>query len=184
MVQQHPTSDGAMPDQKDHEIIILGIDPGLGVTGFGCIHYQNKVMKLLEFGTIKPKASLSLADRLEHIGTQLNEVFVRCKPDVCSIEDVFVMNFARPALNLAHARGVCFYIASQNCCPPIVYTTRFVKKTVCGYGNATKDQVIYMVRHLLSYNQPIPHDAADALALSICHATHHTYNRRLEAQLP
>ncbi|MCA8837515.1 MAG: crossover junction endodeoxyribonuclease RuvC [Proteobacteria bacterium] len=159
--------------------VILGIDPGLGVTGFGCIRTDGDKFELIEFGTIRPSSKLSLAERLGLIGDGLNDVFERLAPELCSIEDVFVMKFARPALTLAHARGVAMYVANQRKCPVHEYTTRYVKQSVCGYGNATKDQVIYMVRHLLSYNQPIPSDAADALAIAICHSNSARQARRL-----
>ena len=152
-------------------MIILGIDPGSVVTGYGVIDHQKRQMKLVECGCIKMKAGSPLPARLKRIYDGICEVLDRCGPEQVAIESTFSGKSPKSALTLGHARGVAM-LASANAELPISeYAPREIKQSVVGTGAASKEQIQYMVQMLLKLPRPPrPSDAADAVAIAICHA--------------
>jgi crossover junction endodeoxyribonuclease RuvC len=152
---------------------VLGIDPGSETTGWGVVEGDGRRYRLVEYGTIKapPRERFSL--RLLKISDGLEAVMVRLKPDACSIEEAFYATNVKVALKLGQVRGVALLAAERARLEIHEYSPRLVKQTVVGYGNAEKHQVQEMVRVLLALAAvPEPHDAADALAIAICHFHH------------
>jgi crossover junction endodeoxyribonuclease RuvC len=152
---------------------VLGIDPGSETTGWGVVEGDGRRYRLIEYGTIKapPRERFSL--RLLKISEGLEAVITRLKPDACSIEEAFYATNVKVALKLGQVRGVALLAAEHAHLEIHEYSPRLVKQTVVGYGNAEKHQVQEMVRVLLSLARvPEPHDAADALAIAICHFHH------------
>jgi crossover junction endodeoxyribonuclease RuvC len=163
---------------------VLGIDPGSETTGWGVVEGDGDGhrYRLVEFGVLRLSTSLSFAARLLRISIGLEEVIDRLKPDACAIEDAFYAVNAKVALKLGQVRGVALLMAERAALDISEYSPRLVKQTVAGYGNAEKQQVQEMVRVLLSLKAiPEPHDAADALAVAICHFHHAGIGRRLAA---
>ena len=163
---------------------VLGIDPGSETTGWGVVEGDGdgRKYRLVEFGALKLVPSATFSSRLLKISRGLEEVIARLKPDACAIEDAFFANNPKVILKLGQVRGVALLVAEVAALEITEYSPRLVKQTVAGYGNADKHQVQEMVRVLLSLERvPEPHDAADALALAICHFHHAGIGRRLLA---
>jgi len=163
---------------------VLGIDPGSETTGWGVVEGDGNGRKyrLIEFGALKLSPSASFSSRLLKISCGLEEVIARLKPDACAIEDAFYAANPKVTLKLGQVRGVALLVAESAALEISEYSPRLVKQTVAGYGNAEKQQVQEMVRVLLSLTSvPEPHDAADALAVAICHFHHAGIARRLLA---
>jgi crossover junction endodeoxyribonuclease RuvC len=159
---------------------VLGIDPGSQVTGWGVIEGNGHRYRIIEYGSIKASASESFASRLLKISNGLEEVIARLQPNACAIEDAFLKSNVQVTLKLGQVRGVALLAAARSALDIHEYSPRLIKKTVVGYGNAEKHQVQEMVRVLLSLkNIPEPHDAADALAVAICHFHHAGTKRRI-----
>jgi crossover junction endodeoxyribonuclease RuvC len=155
---------------------ILGIDPGSGSTGYGIIETDGSRHAAVEFGAIKTHTRQPFHERLLKIHTELNAILAREKADVMAIEEVFHATNVQSALKLGHARGVALLVAAQQGLPVYEYSPLEIKSAVVGYGRAEKTQVQMMVRLLLNLVEiPSPDDAADALAVAICHA--HRMNR-------
>ena len=157
-----------MPEQET--IRILGIDPGSRATGYGVITKKANQLYYVTCGIIKLGSKYAFNDRLKVIFDGLSEVIESHKPTVAAVEDVFVAANPRTALKLGHARGVAVLAALQNGMRVYDYTPRMVKQAVVGYGNADKQQVQQMVRVLLQLSASPSSDAADALAVAMCHA--------------
>jgi crossover junction endodeoxyribonuclease RuvC len=152
-------------------MIILGIDPGYATTGIGVIEYIGSKLIHIHHEAIITKASADFSDRLVDISNQLDTLFTTYKPDCVAIESLFFSKNTKTAIYVAQARGVMVLISKQHKNEVFNYTPPQVKSGVCGYGNAEKKQVQYMVQKLLNLNTiPKPDDAADALAIAICHA--------------
>ncbi|OGQ97152.1 MAG: crossover junction endodeoxyribonuclease RuvC [Deltaproteobacteria bacterium RIFOXYD12_FULL_57_12] len=149
---------------------ILGIDPGSRVTGYGVIEKSGGRLSLVSCGVIKMQAQLSMPERLQVIYNGLSEVIRSEAPAVAAVEDVFVAVNPRSALKLGHARGAAVLAAVQHGLAVFDYTPRLVKQAVVGYGQADKGQIQQMVRVLLRLSASPSADAADALAVAICHA--------------
>ena len=150
---------------------ILGIDPGIATVGFGVVDSEKGKMKYIACGTINTPAHTSLSSRLDQIYNDLNELFETFKPDVISIEELFFNTNITTGIAVSHGRGVILLAAYRAGIPVFEYTPLQVKQAVVGYGRAQKKQVIDMVRRLLNMPAPPkPDDAADAVALAICHA--------------
>ena len=145
---------------------ILGIDPGIGICGFGLIEGT----KLLDYGVVTTPINTPLPGRLKELYDSLREVFKETKPDVVSVEKLFFSKNITTGISVAEARGIVLLVAEQNKLPIFEYTPNEIKKTLTGYGNANKKQMQEMVRlHLKLKNIPKPDDAADALAAAITH---------------
>ncbi|MDX1775043.1 MAG: crossover junction endodeoxyribonuclease RuvC [Desulfobulbales bacterium] len=155
---------------KQESRCILGIDPGSRATGYGVIAINESRLHYVACGVIRLGAKHAFNDRLKVIFDGLCEVIAVHKPGEAAVEDVFVAANPRTALKLGHARGVAVMAALHNGLPVHDYTPRMVKQAVVGYGNAEKQQVQQMVRVLLQLSAPPSADAADALAVAMCHA--------------
>jgi crossover junction endodeoxyribonuclease RuvC len=163
---------------------VLGIDPGSEATGWGVVEGDatGNSYRLVEFGVIKLSSSASFSSRLLKISRGLEEVIDRHQPNACAIEEAFYSVNPKVTLKLGQVRGVALLVAERAALEIAEYAPRRVKQTVAGYGNADKQQVQQMVRVLLSLRAiPEPHDAADALAVAICHFHHAGVNQRLLA---
>ena len=155
-------------------MIILGIDPGLATTGFGVITTNRGKHSPVEYGTVLTKAKTLLEDRLLILHNEIGAVMDRHKPDAVSIEELFFNTNTTTAVDVCQARGVILLAAVKRGLPLYEYTPLQVKQAVVGYGRAEKQQVIYMTRVLLGLDAPPkPDDAADALAIAICHANNY-----------
>jgi crossover junction endodeoxyribonuclease RuvC len=149
---------------------IFGIDPGSERTGYGCLETDGRVARLVTCGAISAPARDAFPQRLARIHRELSILLASCAPDCVAIESVFHAVNARSALKLGHARGVAMLAAVEFGCPVVEYTPAAIKRAVVGYGRAEKHQVQQMIKLLLGLEQPpSPHDAADALAVAMCH---------------
>lgn len=150
---------------------ILGIDPGVAIVGFGLIESDRGQQRMLQYGAITTQAGLPLATRLVQIGNDLEQLITQFKPDEIAIEELFFSKNITTGIAVAHGRGVILYTAEKMRVPIYEYTPMQVKQAVVGYGLAEKKQVMDMTRRLLKLKSvPRPDDAADALAIAICHA--------------
>ena len=151
-------------------MIILGIDPGTLVTGFGVIAAGGGRIDVLACGAIRNEGSTPMALRLKLIFSSLAEVIEEFHPDECAVETAFYGKNAQSALKLGQARGVVLLAAVQREIPIYEYSPREVKKAIVGSGTASKEQVQYMVKALLRLKEaPRPLDVSDALAVALCH---------------
>lgn len=151
--------------------IILGIDPGTRITGYGIISAGNGKVEPLDFGCIKPPALLSLQERYRIIFDSLEQLICQYKPVAVSVESQFVMKNVQSALKLGMAKGMVYLAAERQKIPVFEYAPKKAKQAVVGNGSASKMQVQKMIAMLLCLpTLPEPEDAADALALAICHA--------------
>jgi crossover junction endodeoxyribonuclease RuvC len=149
---------------------VFGIDPGSDRTGYGCIDSDGRRHRLVLCGAIKAGAADTFPDKLAAIHAALTRILAECRPECVVIENLFYATNVRSALKLGHARGVAMLAAVEAGLPVIEYTPAEIKRAVVGYGRAEKAQVGQMVKLLLGLESvPSPHDAADALAVAICH---------------
>ena len=152
-------------------MIILGIDPGYAIVGYGVIKYEANRFSVLDYGAITTPAGMPFVDRLEAIYNELNIIFEKHKPEAMAIEKLFYNTNAKTVIDVAQARGVTVLAAHQNKAEIYEYTPLQVKQSVVGYGRAEKKQVQEMTRVILNLEKvPKPDDTADALAMAICHA--------------
>lgn len=150
---------------------ILGIDPGFATIGFGLVEAERGLARMVTYGAITTPAGLPLSRRLYQIGSDMEDLIGQLKPDVISIEELFFNTNITTGIAVAHGRGVLLYTAEKCGVPLYEYTPSQVKLAVTGYGKAEKRQVMDMTRRLLKLGKvPRPDDAADALALALCHA--------------
>ncbi|MBR5490636.1 MAG: crossover junction endodeoxyribonuclease RuvC [Oscillospiraceae bacterium] len=150
---------------------VLGIDPGIATVGFGVVDFVGSKLSYVSCGIISTPAKTALSYRLDLIYNDLNQLFETFKPDVISIEELFFNTNITTGISVAHGRGVILLAAYKAGIPVFEYTPLQVKQAVVGYGRAEKKQVIDMVRRILNMSAPPkPDDAADAVALAICHA--------------
>ncbi len=150
---------------------ILGIDPGSIVCGYGVIDKNGQSLSLVEYGVVEAKKKFaSLPQRLELIYSRLGSVIERALPDEAAIESVFFAKNAQSLAKLSHARGVAMLSATIKQIPIIEYSAKEIKRSVTGNGNASKEQVQFMVRSMLKIDEtPDFFDATDALAVAVCH---------------
>jgi len=152
---------------------ILGIDPGSETLGWGIVEGEGQKYRLVEYGVIKSSPRERFAKRLLKIADSVEKLVEEFQPDTLSIEEAFYAVNVNVALKLGHVRGVVLVVAERAGLEIGEYSPRLIKQTVVGYGNAEKHQVQEMVRLLLKLQKvPEPHDAADALAVAICHFHH------------
>lgn len=152
--------------------IILGIDPGLQHTGWGIIAANGNHLSFIACGTIHSKANLPLAERLKQLNEGINEAISRHKPDEAAIEETFVSVNGQSTLKLGQARGALLLTLCLSDLNVYEYSATMVKKSVVGTGHADKHQIGMMVKTLLPASNASQADAADALAIAICHAHH------------
>ncbi|MEP3476223.1 MAG: crossover junction endodeoxyribonuclease RuvC [Hyphomicrobiales bacterium] len=161
---------------------IIGIDPGLRFMGWGIIDFDGVRLSYVTGGTLKSNAKESLAERLASLYKGLHEVIELHEPQEAAVEQTFVNKDAVATLKLGQARGIALLVPALHGCPVAEYAPNMVKKTVTGSGHADKDQIHAMLRHLLPKAKPETDDAADALAIAICHA-HNRGQDRLRSAL-
>jgi len=163
-------------------MIILGLDPGLGTTGWGLIAADGNRLTHVGNGQIKTDSAMPLATRLLAIDLALTDLILEHRPDGAAVEEVFVNVNPQSTLKLGQARGVILLNAARSGMEVGEYAARLVKKSVVGVGNASKDQVHAMVQRLLPGAKIVGSDAADALAVAITHAHHLASARRMPAR--
>ncbi len=150
---------------------ILGIDPGIAIVGFGLIESERGSVRMLQYGAVTTAAGLPLATRLVQIENDMTALLSQLKPDEIAIEELFFSKNITTGIAVAHGRGVILCTAERLGVPVFEYTPMQVKQAVVGYGLAEKRQVMDMTKRLLKLKAvPKPDDAADALAIAICHA--------------
>lgn len=150
---------------------ILGIDPGYAIVGFGLVENGGGKQRLLSCGAINTPAGLRLSARLLQIANDLEELLARFNPDALAIEELFFNNNVTTGIGVAQARGVIIMTAEKMGIPIFEYNPSQVKQAVVGYGKAEKRQVMDMTKRLLGLAEvPKPDDAADAVAIALCHA--------------
>jgi len=151
-------------------LIILGIDPGTKITGYGIIEKSNTTLSNITYGEIKIGRGDSLAACLKTIHDRLTAIIAEWKPDAVAIEDIFYGKNVQSLIKQGQARGVAILTAPQSNIPIYEYTPLEIKKAVVGYGRAEKSQVQFMVKAILKLPELPPADASDALAAAICHS--------------
>ena len=152
-------------------MIILGIDPGYAIIGWGVIRYERGKFLPVDFGAITTSAGLPFPRRLEMIYDELTTLLARHTPDTVAVEKLYFQTNAKTAIDVAQARGVTMLALQKYGAPVFEYTPLQVKSAVTGFGQAQKPQVMEMTKRLLRLKAvPKPDDTADALAIAICHA--------------
>ena len=151
-------------------MIVLGIDPGYAIVGYGVVEYKNNKFSPIAFGAVTTKAGVRFSSRLAKIYDDIYEILETYKPEAISIEKLFFNTNTTTAIDVAQARGVILLAAEKMQIPVFEYTPLQVKQSVTGYGKAEKFQVMELTRRLLNLEKcPKPDDTADALAMAICH---------------
>lgn len=170
--------------RKENETIIMGLDPGTATTGWGIVAIQAKEPVLVEYGCIETCKTKCTVDRLTEIARDLKLLINEHKPDEIAIEDLFFFKNLKTAIKVAQARGVLLLVSGENKTPVSEYTPLQVKQALTGYGRADKYQVQTMVKSVLKLKDiPKPDDAADALAVAICHQQSRTIlNKAVDEQ--
>lgn len=160
---------------------ILGLDPGLRHTGWGVIDSRQGHLRFIACGTIDPPGDRDMADRLKRLHDGIAEVLKAWTPDEAAVEETFLNKNPGTTLKLGHARGVVLLVPALHGLPVAEYAAKSVKQAVVGTGGASKDQIGVMVRTLLPGCNPDSEDAADALAVAICHGHRADTDRRWAA---
>ncbi|MTI79754.1 MAG: crossover junction endodeoxyribonuclease RuvC [Firmicutes bacterium] len=161
-------------------MLIMGIDPGTAITGYGLVEYSGNSFKLVECGAIRTKAGIPLYKRLHTIYEDLTGLIKHHQPQQYAVEELFFNKNTRTALAVGHARGVALLAGASAGLDVFEYTPLQVKQSVVGYGRADKKQVQYMVKTMLNLpTVPTPDDVADAVAVAVCHAHHIQYTGRV-----
>ena len=149
---------------------ILGIDPGVATIGFGLIEADRTGARLLQYGVITTPPGIPLSNRLYQISQDMSQLLEQFKPQEMAVEELFFSKNITTGIAVAHGRGVLLLEAERAGIPAFEYTPMQVKQAVAGYGGAQKKQVMLMTQRLLKMKSiPRPDDAADALAIAICH---------------
>ncbi len=152
------------------DMVILGIDPGFAITGYGIVRYEGNKFSVIDYGVITTKASEPFANRLLTLSNRLEELILNFKPSAVAVEELFFNKNIKTALSAAHGRGIALLTAAKCGIEIFEYTPLQVKQAVAGYGRAEKMQIQQMVKAILNLSGiPKPDDAADALAVAICH---------------
>lgn len=158
-------------------MLILGIDPGYGTTGYGIVRFENHSFTPVQYGAITTPAGAPMPLRLQELYQDVCTLLDTFHPTACAIEELFFSKNVTTGIQVAQARGVILLALAQHGLEPAAYTPNQVKMAVVGYGNAEKRQMMELTRQLLHLSKlPRPDDAADALAIAICHA--HTVQAR------
>lgn len=159
-------------------MIVLGVDPGAGTTGYGVVARNGGALSLLECGVIRTEPDRPLAERLKEIYLGVGEVLSRHKVDVVAVEGVFFGKNARTTVILGHARGAILLAATMRDLHVAEYSPAEIKNAVVGTGRASKEQVQFMVQQLLRLKEPPrPNDAADGVAVALCHCNSEAIER-------
>jgi crossover junction endodeoxyribonuclease RuvC len=159
---------------------VLGIDPGMAIMGYGVVEQQNNSLKVLDYGVVTTPSDMETPQRLLSIFDSVERLIEQYSPDVMAYEELFFNKNVKTALIIGHARGVAVLAGARRGIDLFEYTPLQVKQAVVGYGRADKQQVQSMVKLLLNLREiPKPDDAADALAVAICHIHSSHYGRKL-----
>ena len=161
--------------KQNSQYRIIGIDPGLRLTGWGIIDYHNNKLIYLDSGVITSCKKDSLTSKIHYIHTELDNIIKKYQPNIAAIEETFINNNNKSSLILGHARGGILLGLALNNLPVYEYATRLIKKTVSGNGKADKNQIKKMIEYLLVTNKikkEITYDETDALATAICYTSH------------
>lgn len=151
-------------------MIIMGIDPGFAITGFGIVKYEGNKFSPIEYGAVTTRAGEPFAQRLLTIDREISFIIERFNPDAISVEELFFNKNIKTAIMAAHGRGIALAAGARLGKPVFEYTPLQVKQAVVGYGRAEKAQVQQMVKAILNLPEiPKPDDVADALAIAVCH---------------
>ncbi len=151
-------------------MLILGVDPGTAITGYGLVREVEGELIVVEYGAITTPAHLAPAERLRQIYQKLSAIIARYSPAAAAVEKLFFSRNVRTAMAVGQARGVALLAAANAGLPVYEYTPLEVKQAIAGYGGASKEQVQQMVQLLLRLEEvPQPDDAADAIAVAVCH---------------
>jgi crossover junction endodeoxyribonuclease RuvC len=162
-------------------MIIIGIDPGYAITGFGVLEYEGNHFKLIESGSIQTKAGIPLPTRIAKIYDDMNSLIEKYKPDAIAIEELFFNRNTTTAIGVAQGRGAVLIAAAKTDTPIYEYTPLQVKQGVTGYGRADKKQVQMMVKTVLGLEKvPKLDDTTDAIAIGICHAHSHRFSKPIQ----
>jgi crossover junction endodeoxyribonuclease RuvC len=155
---------------------ILGVDPGTAITGYACLENSPSGFRLITYGCIRTDSHLTIEKRIARIFEEFSGILEELNPDVVAVERQFFNRNVTNALLVGHASGVIILAAAQRNIPVRMYTPLQVKQAIAGYGKAEKKQIQFMVRNLLGLKKdPQPDDAADAIAVAICHANHGSF---------
>lgn len=151
-------------------MLVLGVDPGTAITGFGFVRREGQRLAAVEYGAIRTPAGLQLAERLRQIFTDLTQLLTEYQPDCVAVEKLFFNRNTTTAMAVGQARGVVLLAAARNGIPVAEYAPQEIKQAATGLGRSGKGQVGYMVQALLGLpSVPTPDDVCDALAVAICH---------------
>ena len=151
-------------------LLILGIDPGIAILGYGLVKYETNRFTVIDYGAITTDAGINMSARLTIIYDRLVDIIKRYNPDAFAVEELFFNKNIKTALTVGHARGVAVLAGSKSGVQVYEYTPLQVKQAVVGYGRADKNQMQQMVKVILNLGEiPKPDDVADALAVAICH---------------
>lgn len=162
-------------------MIILGIDPGIAIVGYGVIEYKGNKFKVMDYGAITTPAGMKVKDRLKIIYDGVIDIIQTHKPDCIAIEELFYNNNAKTVINVAQGRAMPYLAAANTNLEIYEYTPLQVKQAVVGYGRAEKKQVQQMTKMLLNLEKiPKPDDTADALAIAVCHAHSFRMNQKID----
>lgn len=150
-------------------MLVLGIDPGTAICGYGVVEQKGSQLRAIEYGAIETSPKLKNEERLTIIYEGISKLIEKYKPDVVGVEELFFNKNVRTAMAVGQARGVILLAVGQNNVRLAEFTPLQVKQAVVGYGKATKEQVIYMTQRILNLpDKPHPDDVADALAVAVC----------------
>ncbi|MGE5614626.1 MAG: crossover junction endodeoxyribonuclease RuvC [Bacillota bacterium] len=151
-------------------MVIMGVDPGFATTGYGIVKYEGNKFSLLDYGVVTTEAGAPFAQRLLRLDERISAIIGMYKPDAVAVEELFFSKNIKTAITAAHGRGIVLAAAAKSGLEVFEYTPLQVKQAVVGYGRAEKLQVQQMVKVILNLpGIPKPDDAADALAIAICH---------------
>ncbi len=162
---------------------IIGIDPGLAITGVSVLEVKNNKFSLLYCDCIVTSKNNSIQDRLNEIFSSIDGVIKKYLPDFLAIEEIFFSINAKSAIKVGQAKGVCILAGSMNNLEIFEYTPLQVKQAIVGYGRATKKQIKYMLQSILNLDEgylPKKDDAWDALAICICHANNYKFQQKIK----
>ncbi|MFZ7112892.1 MAG: crossover junction endodeoxyribonuclease RuvC [Desulfatiglandales bacterium] len=159
-------------------MLVIGVDPGSMATGYGLIEKKSARMACIHSGAVTSSSKIPFHQRIHHIFLEMVEIMTRYRPQELAIEDVFFAKNVKSALKIGHARGAVLIAAVQCSVKIFEYTPLEIKKSVVGYGRATKEQVRSMVQVILNVQKPVSYDTSDALAAAICHLNWSKYDIR------
>ncbi|MGD8604153.1 MAG: crossover junction endodeoxyribonuclease RuvC [Anaerolineales bacterium] len=163
-------------------MLVIGIDPGTASTGYGLVRQDQGELKVVDYGVIATSADDPMPSRLSQLYSELQKILALHQPDLAAVEQLFFQTNVKTAISVGQARGVALLALAQIGLEVGEYTPNDIKQAVVGYGGADKHQVQEMVRMMLAMEEiPKPDDAADALAVAICHIHTYQYHQRLRS---